>query len=189
MLLVAVTSRNPRLASIKPSQLFLSNFSESYHGQPSLAKTACRLRRWRRQAQNLARTPPSRQRLGTPTPAYTLRSSSRMGGSIVKPTTVHSRARTRDLLAAKRKGRHTGPGKRKGTSEARMPTKVLWMRRQRVLRRLLRKYRDAGKIEQPVRFHISCFLREFIHKFSLDESVTTYSTKNRRVTCSRTSVF
>merc|ERR1712230_196726 len=67
---------------------------------------------------------------------------------VVKPEVVHSRARTRDMQAAKAKGRHTGPGKRKGTSEARMPSKILWMRRQRVLRRLLRKYRQQKKIDK-----------------------------------------
>jgi len=51
---------------------------------------------------------------------------------------------------AKRKGRHTGHGKRKGAKDARMPQKVLWMRRQRVLRRLLRKYRDAKKISKDL---------------------------------------
>src|SRR5260370_14837831 len=70
------------------------------------------------------------------------------GRIIIKPTTVHSRARTQLLLAAKRKGRHTGVGKRKGTAEARMPTQVPWMRPQRGLRRMLRKYPEAGKIYQ-----------------------------------------
>merc|ERR1719328_447513 len=65
-----------------------------------------------------------------------------------KPVKVHSRARVRKNLAAKRKGRHMGVGKRRGTREARMPTKVLWMRRQRVLRRLLRKYRQTKKIDK-----------------------------------------
>ncbi|CCJ29911.1 unnamed protein product [Pneumocystis jirovecii] len=67
---------------------------------------------------------------------------------IRKPSTMHSRYRVRQLHAAKRKGRHTGLGKRKGTAEARLSTKVQWQFRLRVLRRLLCRYRDDGKIDK-----------------------------------------
>jgi large subunit ribosomal protein L19e len=67
-----------------------------------------------------------------------------------RKTIVHSRARARLHAEAKRKGRHTGFGRRKGTREGRMPTKILWIRRQRVLRRLLRKYREAGKVDRTL---------------------------------------
>merc|ERR1712098_364087 len=63
------------------------------------------------------------------------------GFIIRKPPVIHSRDRTRKRLEAKRLGRHTGFGKRRGTKNARMPGKVLWIRRMRVLRRLLKKYR------------------------------------------------
>jgi len=70
------------------------------------------------------------------------------GYVIRKPNAIHSRARVNARKEAKSKGRHTGTGKRRGTREARFPVKVMWVRRQRVLRRLLSKYRDSGKIDK-----------------------------------------
>lgn len=43
---------------------------------------------------------------------------------IRKPNVIHSRARVNKRNEAKRKGRHTGTGKRRGTANARLPFKV-----------------------------------------------------------------
>merc|ERR1712113_137345 len=81
---------------------------------------------------------------------------------IRKPVAMHSRSRARRLNEARRIGRHRGFGKRKGTADARMPSQVLWMRRLRVLRRLLVKYRAAGKIDKHLNHERA--LVEHIHK-------------------------
>ena len=80
---------------------------------------------------------------------------------------MHSRSRVRKMMEEKRRGRHNGTGKRKGTRNARMPAKVLWMRRQRVFRRLLKKYRDNKKLS-----------KEMYHKFYLAAKGNQFKNKN-----------
>ena len=50
------------------------------------------------------------------------------GFIIQKPMIAHSRSRTRKVNESKTRGRCSGYGKRKGTREARLPSKLLWMR-------------------------------------------------------------
>ncbi|KAG9392709.1 Ribosomal protein L19/L19e [Carpediemonas membranifera] len=93
-----------------------------------------------------------------------------------------SRFRVRQRAEAKAKGRHTGFGKRSGTREARMPTKCLWVRRTRVLRRLLATYRDDGKID--CHLHKELYLKAkgnvFKNKRVLVEHIQTERTERER---------
>merc|ERR1712107_148635 len=87
---------------------------------------------------------------------------------IKKPVAVHSRSRVRENDIARRKGRHTGFGKRKGIKDARTSQKGLWIKRMRVLRRLLKRYREAkGNVFKNKRV-----LMEFIHKKKAEKART-----------------
>ena len=89
-----------------------------------------------------------------------------------KKISMHSRQRARLRKAEVRQGRHTGLGKRRGAAEARMPQKVLWIRRQRTLRRLHKKYREK-KVDKHLyhQLYLDCKANQYKSKKNLADAV------------------
>jgi large subunit ribosomal protein L19e len=90
-----------------------------------------------------------------------------------KKISMHSRQRARLRKAEVRQGRHTGLGKRRGAAEARMPQKVFWIRRQRTLRRLLKKYRESNKLGKKLyhQLYLACKANQYKSKRNLADSI------------------
>ncbi|MBI4019780.1 MAG: 50S ribosomal protein L19e [Candidatus Aenigmarchaeota archaeon] len=57
-----------------------------------------------------------------------------------------SRGSARKILSQKKRGRRQGKGSRKGTKKARSPVKRQWIANIRPMRRVLRDFRDSGRL-------------------------------------------
>jgi len=79
-----------------------------------------------------------------------IRTLIKSGGIRRKAIQGTSRVRARQHAAELAKGRHQGPGSRRGTPLARVPKKSRWMRRIRAQRALLAGLRDEKKITRSV---------------------------------------
>ncbi len=66
------------------------------------------------------------------------------------PVQGTSRARARRHASEVRRGRHSGPGSRRGTPFSRVPRKDRWVKRIRAQRDLLRELRSSKKISPAV---------------------------------------
>ncbi|KAI4154230.1 MAG: hypothetical protein LQ340_001801 [Diploschistes diacapsis] len=148
------SSRTPRLFSLKTNLRIQKRLAASVSG--------CGKRK-------IWLDPNEVNEISTANSRQTIRKLLADGLIIKKPVTMHSRSRARELNLARRIGRHRGFGKRKGTADARMPSQVLL----RVLRRLLVKYRAAGKIDKHL-YHELYHLSKgntFKHKRALVEHI------------------
>lgn len=61
-----------------------------------------------------------------------------------------SRGRARHVAAQKAKGRRKGQGSRKGTKNARKPSKARWIQTIRPIRKRLKELRDADKLPDRI---------------------------------------
>lgn len=94
--------------------------------------------------------PASQEELADAVTRSDLRSAIKAGVIRKKAIPGTSRVRARRHALEVAKGRHSGPGSRRGTPRSRLPKKDRWVRRIRAQRSLLRELRDSKKIPAGV---------------------------------------
>jgi len=94
--------------------------------------------------------PASQEELADAVTRSDIRSAIKAGVIRKKAIQGTSRARARRHAEEVAKGRHSGPGSRRGTPLARVPKKERWMRRIRAQRALLTELRGQKKITPTV---------------------------------------
>ena len=99
-----------------------------------------------------------------------------------RPVGMHSQARHRKRVLAKRLGRHRGFGKRRGTKNARLNYKWQWIRRIRVIRRTLVDFRKKQEIDKHLyrKLYLQAKGNEFRNKRVLVEHVHTLKVEQER---------
>jgi large subunit ribosomal protein L19e len=94
--------------------------------------------------------PASQEELADAVTRSDIRSAIKAGVIRRLPVQGTSRARARRHAEEVARGRHAGPGSRRGTPSSRVPRKERWIRRIRAQRDLLKGLRDSKKITAAV---------------------------------------
>ena len=94
--------------------------------------------------------PASQEELADAVTRSDIRSAIKAGVIRRHPIAGTSRGRARRHATEVRKGRHSGPGSRRGTPASRLSRKSRWIRRIRAQRALLRELREQKKISPGV---------------------------------------
>jgi large subunit ribosomal protein L19e len=94
--------------------------------------------------------PSSQEELADAVTRSDVRSAIKSGVIRRAPIQGTSRVRARLHAAEVLKGRHSGPGSRRGTPSSRVPRKERWIRRIRAQRKLLQELRASKKIPPSV---------------------------------------